>query len=125
MAAKNEKTPESKVCESCGREITYRKKWARNWDNVKYCSDECRRNKNKFDYRQAILDLLKQRDANKTICPSELLPSEQKQDSVMMEHVRRSARLLAAEGKIEIVQKGQRVDPENFRGPIRLRIKST
>ncbi len=41
----------------------------------------------------------------------------------MMEHVRRSARLLAAENKIEITQKGKAVDPTTFKGPIRLKIK--
>lgn len=116
--------PNSKTCESCGREIEYRKKWARDWDNVKYCSDECRRNKNKFDYRKAILALLKQRQGGETICPSEVLPQEQKNDQVMMEHVRRSARLLAADDLIEITQKGRPVDPLDFRGPIRLRLKS-
>lgn len=113
----------NKSCESCGREIEYRKKWARNWDSVKYCSDECRKNKNKFDYRETILKILAERDAGKTMCPSEALPHELKTDPTMMEHVRRSARLLAAEGKIEITQKNQPVDPENFRGPIRLRLK--
>ena len=49
---------------------------------------------------------------------------EQKNDGAMMEHVRRSARLLTNEGIIEITQNGKRVNPLNFRGPIRLRIKS-
>ncbi len=70
--------PENKVCESCGREIEYRKKWARDWHQVKFCSDECRRNKNKFDYREAILTLLKKRKSGDTICPSEVLAPEQK-----------------------------------------------
>jgi len=116
--------PQSKNCESCGREIEYRKKWARDWDQVKFCSDECRRNKNNFDYRDAILELLKKRSAGKTICPSEVLPADQKTDPVMMEHVRRSARLLAVAEQIEITQKGQVVDPSDFRGPIRLRLRS-
>ena len=113
----------SKICESCGREIEYRKKWARSWEDVKYCSDECRRNKMKFDYRDAILALLRQRHVGLTICPSEVLPAEQKNDQMMMEHVRRSARLLAAQDLIEITQKGKVVDPQNFRGPSRLRLK--
>jgi hypothetical protein len=25
--------------------MTWRKRWAKNWDEVKYCSDACRRNK--------------------------------------------------------------------------------
>ncbi len=116
--------PESKTCESCGREIEYRKKWARDWDQVKYCSDKCRQNKNKFDYRDAILSLLAKRDAGKTICPSEVLPQEEKSNAVMMEHVRRSARLLCNDGKIDITQNGKPVDPSDFRGPIRLRLKA-
>lgn len=114
---------ETKICCSCGRTITYRKKWERNWPEVKFCSDECRRNKNKFDFREPILALLKERGPHKTICPSELLPTEQKQDKVMMEHVRRSARLLASEGTIEITQSGKAVDPTSFKGPIRLKLK--
>ena len=116
--------PESKICESCGREVEYRKKWARDWANVKFCSDECRRNKNKFDYREAILAMLKLRKRGQTICPSEVLQDGQKTDAQLMEHVRRSARLLGAEGLIEITQNGRPVDPQNFRGPIRLRLKT-
>ena len=116
--------PESKICDSCGREIEYRKKWANVWPSVKYCSDECRRNKNKFDFRTAILDLLKLRRPGQTICPSEVLSAELKTNTVMMEHVRRSARLLTNDGLIEITQNGKPVDPLNFKGPIRLRAKS-
>jgi hypothetical protein len=32
----------SKPCAACGRPFTWRKKWARDWDNVKVCSDRCR-----------------------------------------------------------------------------------
>ena len=31
-----------KPCATCGRPFAWRKKWARDWDNVKYCSDKCR-----------------------------------------------------------------------------------
>ena len=34
-----------KVCASCGRPFTWRKKWERVWNEVKYCSDHCRMNK--------------------------------------------------------------------------------
>jgi hypothetical protein len=33
----------SKDCIVCGRPFTWRKKWERVWDDVKYCSDACRR----------------------------------------------------------------------------------
>jgi hypothetical protein len=120
---KNNYRNETKICSSCGRTIEYRKKWEKNWPEVKFCSDECRRNKKKFDYREAILVLLNERGPLKTICPSELLAPELKQDKIMMEHVRRSARLLAAENKIEITQSGKAVDPVSFKGPIRLKLK--
>ena len=35
----------SKLCVVCGRTMTWRKAWARNWDEVRYCSDRCRRAK--------------------------------------------------------------------------------
>lgn len=77
----------------------------------------------KKDYREEILSLLKQRGFDKTICPSELLTLEQKQDQKMMEQVRSNAIELADEGLIEITQKGETVNPHSFRGPIRLRLR--
>ncbi|MBC7579763.1 DUF2256 domain-containing protein [Tardiphaga sp.] len=32
----------TKTCLVCGRPFTWRKKWARDWENVKFCSDRCR-----------------------------------------------------------------------------------
>ena len=37
----------AKPCTTCGRPMTWRKSWARNWDDVKYCSDACRRSRDK------------------------------------------------------------------------------
>ncbi|MFQ3596109.1 MAG: DUF2256 domain-containing protein [Sphingomonadaceae bacterium] len=33
----------TKTCAHCGRPFVWRKKWARDWDEVRYCSDACRR----------------------------------------------------------------------------------
>jgi hypothetical protein len=32
-----------KICESCQRPFSWRKKWWRCWHEVKYCSERCRR----------------------------------------------------------------------------------
>ncbi|MEB0059010.1 MULTISPECIES: DUF2256 domain-containing protein [unclassified Variovorax] len=32
----------SKPCVSCGLTMTWRRRWAKNWAEVKYCSDACR-----------------------------------------------------------------------------------
>ena len=31
-----------KDCAACGRPFTWRRKWARCWEEVRYCSDACR-----------------------------------------------------------------------------------
>ena len=35
----------AKICIQCQRPFAWRKKWARDWENVRYCSDACRRGK--------------------------------------------------------------------------------
>jgi len=35
--------PDPKICFSCGREMVWRKKWERSWDEVRHCSAACRR----------------------------------------------------------------------------------
>lgn len=75
-------------------------------------------------YRSEILRRLEERGIGKTICPSELLEGDDKQNKEMMEEVRRAARKLADEGLIEICQSGEAIDPHTFKGPIRLRLKN-
>lgn len=41
----NKSSLPAKPCLVCGREMTWRKHWAKNWDDVKYCSDACRAKK--------------------------------------------------------------------------------
>ncbi|MFM5905744.1 MAG: DUF2256 domain-containing protein [Micrococcales bacterium] len=31
-----------KICQRCGLPFEWRKKWARDWENVKYCSQKCK-----------------------------------------------------------------------------------
>lgn len=33
----------SKLCPVCQRPFTWRRKWARDWAQVRYCSERCRR----------------------------------------------------------------------------------
>ncbi|WP_339833550.1 DUF2256 domain-containing protein [uncultured Flavobacterium sp.] len=35
-----------KTCIVCQLHFSWRKKWEKNWDEVKYCSEKCRKNKN-------------------------------------------------------------------------------
>lgn len=119
------RTPPPKSCARCGREITWRKKWARNWDEIRYCGERCRRTRmgsTDEALESAILELLSARARGATICPSEAarqVAPETWRD--LMEAVREAARRLVAAGRIEITQKGRVVDPSRVRGPIRLR----
>ncbi|NNK09938.1 MAG: DUF2256 domain-containing protein [Flavobacteriaceae bacterium] len=34
-----------KICVQCGRPFSWRKKWERDWEEVRYCSERCRKSK--------------------------------------------------------------------------------
>lgn len=38
-----------KTCLRCGLPFTWRKKWEKVWDEVKYCSDRCRSERKRTD----------------------------------------------------------------------------
>lgn len=127
-------TYQPKTCASCGRRIEWRKKWERNWDDVKYCSKKCRGRRvtqQDLQLEAAILQLLDQRSLRATICPSEaarLVASTERGAEgdkelwrELMEPARAAARRLVAAGTVAVTQKGQVVDPSTARGPIRIR----
>jgi hypothetical protein len=116
----------TKPCVVCGREITWRKKWERDWDNVRYCGEACRRaglSTTDASLERAILGLLAKRAGGATICPSEaarlVAPSDWEP---LMEPARRAARRLVAQQKVVITQGGSVVDPSRAKGPIRIRL---
>ena len=118
----------TKTCTVCGRTIAWRKKWARDWAEVKYCSDGCRRRAKgasstvDTNLDQALTRLLAERGASKTVCPSEVaraVGGEQWRD--LMEPARAAARRAVARGEAEITQHGEVVDPSTAKGPIRIR----
>lgn len=120
-----DRTPEDKVCAACGRRITWRRKWAKDWDQVRYCGASCRsRGVRDVDRRleEAIGALLDARARTSTICPSDAArrvdPDGWRE---LMEPARMAARRLVEAGSVQIVQAGRVVDPSTARGPIRIR----
>jgi len=111
--------------------MEWRKIWAKNWDEVKFCSDRCRGSKVSDKDKQletTILRLLAERGAGKTICPSEaaraIAGSEERHAwEPLMEPSRAAARRLVSAGKIFITQQGNIVDGSTAKGPIRLRLR--
>lgn len=114
-----------KICAACGRRIEWRKKWERDWNEVRHCSTACRhRGVSAIDeaLEQAILTLLSSRAPDASICPSEaaraVSPDEWRP---LLEPTRRAARRLAGRDLVNITQKGHTVDPSMIKGPIRIR----
>lgn len=117
---------ETKTCDACGRSISWRKKWEDCWEEIRYCSAACRKQKPSdvdHDLENTILTLLDQRAKTATICPSEAARSVFGEDHWrdQMERTRCAARRLVDQGKIDILQKGHVADPSTAKGPIRLR----
>ena len=117
---------ETKPCVSCGRTITWRKAWARDWEQVRYCSAACRKRKVRpidQDLERAILGLLADRARGATICPSEAARAVAGDQGwrELMEPARRAGRRLVTRGEVQITQKGRVVDPSTAKGPIRIR----
>ena len=123
--------PAEKVCAVCGRRIMWRKAWARDWEQVRYCSGGCRRRglrPTDAALEDAIRDLLAARARTATICPSEAarrVSGAQGEDPdawrALMEPARMAARRLVARGEVPSVQGGRVVDPSTAKGPIRIR----
>jgi hypothetical protein len=76
--------------------------------------------------REAILELLAARGAEKTICPSEAarVLAGMADFRPYMEPVRDAAAELARTGRVEVTQKGKPVTIGEARGPIRLGLPS-
>ena len=76
------------------------------------------------ELRAAILTLLAARGPGRTICPSEAARAVGGADfRALMAPTRMVAAALVAEGRIEVTQRGEVVDPATARGPIRLRAR--
>jgi len=106
--------------------MVWRKKWARTWDEVRYCSERCRRRgvcPIDESLEEAIRSLLLERELGASICPSEAARRVAGDEDWqrLMEPARAAARRLVARGLIEVTQRGAVVDPSNAKGPIRLR----
>ena len=118
-------TPPAKICASCGREITWRKKWARDWAAVRFCSDGCRRRRTTSTdeaLEAAVRSLLAGRSSDATICPSEAARAVSPEGwRALMEPARAAVRRLVAAGEVDVVQGGRVVDPSTAKGPIRIK----
>ena len=107
-----------KTCARCGRGFSWRKKWARDWDEVRYCSAACRRQK--IGPRDQANETKILRALN--TAPTSGIALETLASSVdQSEPLRQAARRLALEGRLQLVQSGRTIDPRALRGRVVIR----
>lgn len=129
---------EEKTCRSCGRRITWRKKWERDWESVTYCSSACRSRGVKPEDRR-LEELIRELVAAtpRGVRDEEVLaasslgvvdgrpPADGRRrpggQVSQQEVVRRAARRLVAGAEVELVQGGRVVDPSTATGPVLIR----
>ena len=123
--------PQPRWCRYCGRTMQWRRRWAQNWDSLRWCSTACRQHGLKpvdQALEHAIHELLNRRRGGATICPSEaaraVAGDDPKHWRPLMEPARCAARRLVHQGLVAITQKGRAVDPDHAKGPIRVRLRA-
>ena len=116
---------EIKHCASCGRPFEHQKRFEKNWEEIKYCSSKCRREK--LEKKQAELEKF---ITHKLIGVSNICPSQIAQEfygdswRAEMEPIRCACRRLHQKGVLLITQNKKIVTSLNFKGPIRIQKKS-
>ncbi|WP_035349364.1 DUF3253 domain-containing protein [Edaphobacter aggregans] len=120
-----------KICRTCGRAFAWSEARARDWDVAKYCSQVCSgyaKGERDAELEAAILELLAERGAGKTICPSEAAKrvggtAARRDWEGLMQPTRETVRRLVKAGKIVVMQNGRVVDSERAKGDLRLRLR--
>jgi hypothetical protein len=115
-----------KICQNCYLPFSWRKKLENVWEQVKFCSEKCRKQKSlkrKVAIENEILSLAAERGAT-SFCASEVLRRLYENWRPQMAITRQVARKLMLEGKILVTQSGKPVKDLKFRGPIRLKAPS-
>ena len=125
---REKETPKKeKICRTCGRAFAWSEARARDWDVTKYCSQACSgyaKGERDAELEAAILELLGERGAGKTICPSDAAKrvggvAARRDWEGLMQPAREAARRLVRAGKIVVMQNGRVVDAERAKGALR------
>lgn len=113
---------EPKVCVVCGRRFEWRKKWARDWAQVRHCSDACRKRGLRPEdaaLEAALLGLL----AASPRAPLDHAPAQvwgtswaDQRRAERLEATKAAARRLAEAGKLSLWVQGRKTPPSDAAG---------
>ncbi|WP_233348674.1 DUF3253 domain-containing protein [Henriciella algicola] len=89
-------------------------------------SEEDRKRRQKASLDELIIELVSERGADKTVCPSEVARAKRDENwQQLMGEIRVRAVKLADAGQIAIYRNGKPVDPHDFKGVYRLGLPGT
>jgi len=89
-------------------------------------SEDDRKRRHKASLDELIVELVSERGAAKTVCPSEVARAKRDENwQQLMGEIRVRAVKLADAGQIAIYRKGKPVDPHDFKGVYRLGLPGT
>jgi hypothetical protein len=121
--------PASKSCLRCGRLITWRKKWAKDWENVRYCSRSCRAGSTRADgaLDDCVLAFLaaqpRQQVESMTSIDDHVVSAGLTTAASVREKVRRSVRRLSARGLVTMRQGGRVVEGSTTKGDFAVELR--
>jgi len=124
-------TREKKDCVVCGRRMVWRKRWRKNWENVRYCSKACRRRgltESDRNLETAILALLKKQRAGAGIFLDDVVAmvtgaDARRQQTPLLPAARNAARRLYNQSAVDILVHGRPADPSTAKGHFRIRLR--
>ena len=89
-------------------------------------NEDDRKRRRKASLDELIIELVSDRGADKTVCPSEVARAKRDENwQQLMGEIRVRAVKLADAGQIAIYRKGKPVDPHDFKGVYRLGLPGT
>jgi hypothetical protein len=114
---------EPKVCAVCGRRFAWRKKWERDWDHVRHCSDACRKRGLRPEDAQLEAALLALLAAQPRATPEAAAAQvwgatwADAHRAERLEAAKAAARRLAEAGKLSVWVQGRKLPPSQAAGP--------
>lgn len=119
-------TRERRICTVCGRSYGWRKKWERDWRQLRYCSKRCsRRRLGRTDYRleEAMLLVLNRAGRGVLVAPREAAKFVDKVGwQSLADAALDAARRLSSRGEVELVEAGRVVDCDSAKRSVMVRL---
>lgn len=104
-----------KTCKACGRDFQWRKKWANNWEDVKFCSKAC------SNMNLESLEILKALLLNTIRSSNDGITLDQIKVNYDKKLIHSALRLLEIEGKVELFKANKKIKAQNLNGNIRIK----